>query len=224
MKNLRQFVVLSIIILLIATGLTAGYATLLKMKRMADARGFQLPMRKLVAELANPKTLFYVSKVIIDAAPTIGKPEEVTLRTEQNAITINRPVDVVFDFFVDPQKMKLWIAGLESIDELSQGPMEKGAKYVAFYKLMGSRFQLVGVVDEFVPFKKMRVLMDHSDFSANISFEFIEHNKATTILHSMQASTNSGTMMIAAGMVAYQADLELSKDLENLQKIIESRY
>ncbi len=224
MKNLRRFLLISIIVLLVALGLTAGYGSLLKMKRMAAQRGFQLPMRKLVAAMVSPKNLWYVGEVVLSSAPTIGNPNEVTLRTEDHAITINRTADQVFPFFVEPEKLTQWISGLEAVKALQQGPMKPGMEYIATYKLAGGMFQLDGEVDELIPDQRLKVAMEHSDFQASIIFDFLEHNNATTIVHSFQATTNSGTMMVAAGMIAYQADMELQKDLKELQRIIETRY
>jgi uncharacterized protein YndB with AHSA1/START domain len=67
---------------------------------------------------------------------------------------INRPVDQVFAFLVDPGKTSDWTPGLTEARQMSDGPVGVGTTVLFIGKFLGRSFESLSEVTDYVPNEK----------------------------------------------------------------------
>jgi len=67
---------------------------------------------------------------------------------------INRPVDQVFAFLVDPGKTSDWTPGLTEARQTSDGPVGVGTTVLFIGKFLGRSFESLSEVTDYVPNEK----------------------------------------------------------------------
>jgi uncharacterized protein YndB with AHSA1/START domain len=67
---------------------------------------------------------------------------------------INRPVDQVFAFLVDPGKTSDWTPGLTEARQMSEGPVGVGTTVLFIGKFLGRSFESLSEVTDYVPNEK----------------------------------------------------------------------
>jgi uncharacterized protein YndB with AHSA1/START domain len=79
---------------------------------------------------------------------------EVTMNEFEIVTVINRPVDQVFAFLVDPTKTSDWTPGVTEARQTSDGPVGVGTTVLFIGKFLGRGFESLSEVTNYVPNEK----------------------------------------------------------------------
>src|SRR5688572_32491762 len=72
----------------------------------------------------------------------------------QTTVIINRPIKEVWEFFKDPNKLKLWLGGFQRFEQVSGIPGTVGAKAKHYFLDRGKELVLDEEIIEVIPEKK----------------------------------------------------------------------
>jgi uncharacterized protein YndB with AHSA1/START domain len=72
----------------------------------------------------------------------------------QSTVIINRPIKEVWEFFKDPNNLKLWLGGFQRYEQVSGTPGTVGAKAKHYFIERGKELVLDEEIIEVIPEKK----------------------------------------------------------------------
>lgn len=105
-------------------------------------------------------------------------PLEITYQQE-----IIAPIDVVFSFLNDDEKMKLWMEGLESTEypngENAENPV--GTEFIQIIREGGLTQQYTGMVTEYEPPTLLAVKLQSNAFQINVTYELTDLGRKTQL-------------------------------------------
>jgi len=78
----------------------------------------------------------------------------------QSTVIINRPIKEVWDFFKDPNNLKLWLGGFQRFEQVSGEPGTIGAKAKHYFIERGKDLVLDEEILEVIPEKKFLGTLD----------------------------------------------------------------
>lgn len=76
----------------------------------------------------------------------------------ENKVTINRPVNEVFSYFINPDNLKKWMEGLERVESIEGMPLTAGSKYNL---IIMQKKDSITVTEEVTTFKPNAVFAFH---------------------------------------------------------------
>lgn len=93
------------------------------------------------------------------------------------------PIEVVFSYLNDDEKMKLWMEGLESIEYPKGKNVENpvGTEFIHTIKEAGHLQQYAGTVTEYTPPTLISVELHNSAFQFNVSYELTAQGRKTQL-------------------------------------------
>ena len=141
------------------------------------------------------------------------------------SISIDRPVDEVFDFVTNVENMPSWVSGVSGARMVSKA-MEKGARYVLDY-VAGWRSSEVEI--EVVDYERPRVFasrISRGPFDYEGRMELAGDSTSTSITNIIEDDPDSGASQIAAWvfgpLVRGARRRRMERELETLRKVIGS--
>jgi hypothetical protein len=72
----------------------------------------------------------------------------------QTTVIINKPIKVVWEFFIDPGNLKLWLSGFQRFEHISGTPGTAGAKAKHYFLERGKELVLDEEIITVIPEKK----------------------------------------------------------------------
>ncbi|QDV17725.1 Polyketide cyclase / dehydrase and lipid transport [Gimesia panareensis] len=93
------------------------------------------------------------------------------------------PIDIVFDFLNDDEKMKLWMEGLETT-EYPEGKNEDdpvGTIFVQTIREAGHSQQYAGIVTEYKPPELIGVQLQGNAFRVDVTYELTDRGRKTDL-------------------------------------------
>ena len=72
----------------------------------------------------------------------------------QTTVIINKPIKVVWEFFIDPGNLKLWLSGFQRFEHISGTPGTAGAKAKHYFLERGKELVLDEEIIAVIPEKK----------------------------------------------------------------------
>ncbi len=93
------------------------------------------------------------------------------------------PVEIVFSFLDDDEKMKLWMEGLESIEYPNGKETENpvGTKFIHSIREGGHTQQYTGTVTKYVKPTHLTVELSSAAFQINVEYELTENARKTLL-------------------------------------------
>lgn len=137
-------------------------------------------------------------------------------------VTINRPVQEVFAFFVDPALAGRWQTAVAEAEQITEGPVGVGTRFRVIRNYLGRRLESTEEVIEYVPNRTfaLRALSSPIPYEARSTFE--EVDGATRIVASVQGDA-SGFFMAAGPVLARVLKREMESNLGHLKDLLEAR-
>jgi len=142
--------------------------------------------------------------------------------TNENTITINRPVEEVFAYVSDLQNGPQWQNGLLEVRRTSQGPLGIGTQYTSVRKFMGRKLESGIEFVTYEPNKKIafKSISGTSPFEQSFIFEStVEGTRLTTRLELQ----TGGLMGLAEPLIASGVKREMVANFGDLKDMLESR-
>ena len=139
-----------------------------------------------------------------------------------HSVIINRPVEEVFEFVIDPQNEPLWISGTLEAVQISEGPLDVGAKVRARSRFLDQNVDTIWVVTEYERNRRRGAKV----ISGTMSSEFIESYETVeggTRISATGQIEVSGLLKLAEPLVARLARRQQENNFANLKSLMEAK-
>jgi uncharacterized membrane protein len=145
-------------------------------------------------------------------------------RTDAN-IFINRPVEEVWNYFVNTENAPNWALGLKEAHNLTEGPTQLGTRCAWTQTFLGKSVDSTQEVIEFEPYKLITFKSVSGPFPIMYRYTFeptAEGTKLTTFLEGEPGAffKLAGPVLTIAGQRQMQHSLENLKDLVEAEALV----
>jgi uncharacterized protein YndB with AHSA1/START domain len=135
---------------------------------------------------------------------------------------INRPVEEVFAFVTDPEKMTKWMAELVEVKQTSQGPVGVGATFNAVAKPLGRRAESTQKVVEYEPNRKFAIKSTSGPVESKDNYTFESVADGTRIARVAEAEM-SGFFKLAEPLFVRMMRRQFDTNFANLKDLLEAQ-
>lgn len=140
-----------------------------------------------------------------------------------STIVIQRPVDVVWNFFDTPDNMKLWLTGFVRFEHLTGIPGTVGATSRHVYEMNGKPFELIEEITVKEHHKAFHGILRNKMMISTIRTIFTDLGNGTTELMSTSDVTFQGLMKLVAPFMKNGFQRRQDADLKKLKMSIEAQ-
>ena len=138
--------------------------------------------------------------------------------TLEHAVLVDRPIDDVFAYLTDLEKLPEWQSSVSEVDV--DGQVEEGARFVEVREFMGRRARSTLEVDVCEPSRRFSVRVVEGPITYEVDHRLEERNGRTHLAVSARAKV-PGLFGFAARPLVKRAERELRADLERLKGRLE---
>lgn len=136
-------------------------------------------------------------------------------------LTINKPVKVVWNFFDNPDNMKLWLTGFQKFEPISGTPGEVGAKSKHTYLDRGRTIELIEEITKKVPLKEFHGMLTHASMTSAIQNTFDSQGTATSITCEADIQFKSLPFKLLSPLMKGMFQKRQDNDLNTFKTLIE---
>ena len=137
-------------------------------------------------------------------------------------ITLDKPIDGVWDFVSNIENLGLWIEGIEAPKQTSDGRTGVATTYHSKYNYRGKSFDMDQEIYEFEPPNRLGTRSTEGPFAYNASLVLSEADGGTSIRHTVEVGSDSWMtsviFAIGAPLVRKIMRGQLMKELRALKK------
>lgn len=143
--------------------------------------------------------------------------------TYENTITINKPVDQVWEVFMDPGTMDQWLVGMQSIETLEGEPMEEGSRYRLVFVMEGERIEVTEHVEEVRENELFAFSLESDPLTSEVEIQFIPVDSTVTRVQALTVAEGKGMLWkpvisLSGSMMQQQSQQSYDK----LKQLVES--
>lgn len=141
-------------------------------------------------------------------------------RIEASAV-ISKPLDQVFSYATDTQKLPLWAGPVAEAKQISEGPFGVGTESTRVTQLLGRRFESKYEVTEFEPNTRYsaKTTSGPVPIEEHMWFEAVEGGTKVTIAGDLEAS---GFFKLAAPVLNRITKRQVESDIATLKDLLEA--
>ncbi len=140
----------------------------------------------------------------------------------EQTVVINKPVEQVFDYLTDVEKMVEWQSSRSEATKTSDGPVGVGTTSSRIANFLGRRIETVMETVEFDPNKLVvnkSISGPMSPMQERLTFESVEGGTKLSVLLEGEIG---GLFKLAAPLVARRARSQVNNDMETIKDLLES--
>lgn len=139
------------------------------------------------------------------------------------AVTVNAPVEVVWENFMNPEHLSKWLTGFVSIEhfEGNIGKEESTSRLILLER--GKQFEVIEKVLLCKPFQQYTFIMQHAAMDSLSDVRFVSIGQITEVVQAVQFSPKGIRMKIMMPFMKGVMKKRMAKDLRNLKEWTESR-
>ncbi len=100
----------------------------------------------------------------------------------ETRVEVNKPVGVVWAYFIDQNKMKEWLPNVKSIEPISGEPNTVGSKWKMVFEEGGSEFVMTETMTEFKENEVFAFVLENEVIRADDRITFIDKGDKTEIV------------------------------------------
>jgi len=142
------------------------------------------------------------------------------IRTDTK-ILINRPVEEVWDYFIDNENVPRWALGILEMRYITEGPMHVGTRSAWTQTFLGKRMDSIVETTEYEPYKHITFKAITSPVPFTYRYTF-EPNAGGTYLTVYLEGEPGGFFKLAEPVLSMTANRQLRNSFENLKDLIEA--
>lgn len=139
----------------------------------------------------------------------------------EHSVVINRPIEEVFAFVTDIDKMSQWALELREAKKTSEGPVGVGTTFSGVVQLLGRRMENNHEVTEYEPNRKysFKTTSGPVPMEAESTFESVAGGTRVTILAEAEPG---GFFKLAEPIFARTAQRQYETNLATLKDLLEA--
>ena len=144
------------------------------------------------------------------------------MATIEASVVINRPVEEVFAYVVDPNNTAQWAGPVVEAKQTSEGPVGLGTTSTRVTQFLGRTMEATYEITEFEPNRYCADKMTSGPMpiSSRISIESVKEGAKVTIAGEIEAA---GFFKLAAPIVARMGKRQVATDVLTLKDLLEAQ-
>jgi uncharacterized protein YndB with AHSA1/START domain len=131
-------------------------------------------------------------------------------------VEINKPREVVWNYFQDENKMGEWQQGFQKIESISGNKNEVGSKYRLTYNDQGNEIVMTETVMEFQAPERFAIKLEHEIMTSDLEISLTESDGKTTFV---QKDVAVGSNILWRIMFAAMKSSFIEYNQQNLDKM-----
>jgi uncharacterized membrane protein len=140
----------------------------------------------------------------------------------ENSVTINQPVNKVFDFVTNLKNNPQWQTDILELEITSEGRIGQGSTYRCVNRFMGQRIETAGVIVDYVPDRVCSFRIMSGSVTGESNFFFETYNGATKF--TTTAELDLQFFKFGQLIVKRKIKNQLKTDMLRLKKILENGH
>ncbi|TMM31900.1 SRPBCC family protein [Polaribacter aestuariivivens] len=136
-------------------------------------------------------------------------------------VSVNKPVEEVFDAFIKIDSVKNWIPEVQSVTTINKNPGITGSIYDVVVLTQGQEIKMTEKIMAYVPNEKVTLFFDAENMLKKDDYIFTDENNTTTI--TLSASCKSDSYIMACLFPYFKSTFQEQDQsyLNNFKKYIE---
>ncbi len=102
--------------------------------------------------------------------------------TSETRVTINKPRDVVWAYFVDQKNLSNWLPNVKSIENISGEPLTSGSKFKMTFEEDGREIVMTETMTEVKEKEVFAFILENDVMKANARITFIDKGNQTEVI------------------------------------------
>src|SRR6185436_5204289 len=142
----------------------------------------------------------------------------------QTTVTINKPIKVVWEFFKNPDNLKLWLGGFQRFEHISGTPGTVGAKAKHCFLEKGKELVMDEEILEVIPEKKFVGTLGSSMMVNTVTNHFIDLGNGQTEYSISSDTQFKGFLWKQIGpLMKGEFRKRQEKDMQTLKEVLENK-
>lgn len=141
------------------------------------------------------------------------------MRVEQSVV-IKQPVERVFAFISDIERQPDWVGPVESVTNISSGPMREGTTYTVSLAFMGRSAQAQQTVAQFEPNRVFSQKTTSGPIAVQVTLS-VEPAEGGTRVNNVTEADGSGIPRLMRPMMTRSIQSQVDGDMLNLRDLLE---
>lgn len=144
--------------------------------------------------------------------------------TYENSITIQKPVDVVWDVFTDEEKMGEWLVGMQSIETLEGEAMTEGSRYRLVFVMEGEQMDITEQVTQVKENELFAFTLESEPLTSDVEIHFTPVDSNRTEVKAI--TTSEGKGMLWKPIITLSSSVmqqQSQKSYVKLKELVESQ-
>jgi len=144
------------------------------------------------------------------------------MTTIETSIVIKRPVEEVFAFATDTEKVAMWAGPVAEAKQTSEGPVGVGTTSTQVTQLLGRRFESNYEVTEYQPNSRYsaKTTSGPVPIKEHLSFEAVEGGTRVILTGEIEAT---GFFKLAAPILTRIVQRQVENDVGTLKDLLEAQ-
>ncbi len=140
----------------------------------------------------------------------------------KHSTVINRPIEEVFAFATDIEKMSHWMSELVEAKQTSEGPVGVGTTISAVANVLGRRAESIQKVAEYEPTSKFTIKATSGPVASEDKFTFESVAGGTKVTRVTEAEMG-GFFKLAEPLVVRMLKRQFDTNFANLKDLLEEQ-
>jgi uncharacterized membrane protein len=140
----------------------------------------------------------------------------------EHTVTIDRPVDEVWDYMMDARNDPVWMAHVVDVGRGADQPVEPGLEIDETIKFLGKRLQVTMKVTEHEPKRRSAIELTGSPVPGRGAYEFEPVDGGTRLTATLETDAH-GFFKLAEPVFARMARRDFAGNFETLKDLLEAR-
>ena len=136
------------------------------------------------------------------------------------SIHLNRPVEQVFAYLIDPNNLRAWQSNLIENEQLTDKPLRVGSRFREVRQMGRRASEYQAEITDFEPNRRFAT-KTLSEPQASVSYTFEQENSGTRLSYKFTLQT-SGMMRLLEPLIASSIKKDSISDFERLKRVLES--
>lgn len=136
------------------------------------------------------------------------------------SIHLNRPVEQVFAYLIDPNNLRAWQSNLIENEQLTDRPLRVGSRFREVRQMGRRASEYQAEITDFEPNRRFAT-KTLSEPQASVSYTFEQENSGTRLSYKFTLQT-SGMMRLLEPLIASSIKKDSISDFERLKRVLES--
>lgn len=138
-------------------------------------------------------------------------------------ITINQPVEKVWELFMNGDNLQYWLTGFVSAEHLNGKMGEAGSVSKLKFMERGRLMEVTETVLIARPHQQYSFMMKHKDFDAETDIRFISFGQRTEMIQTVQSSPKGFFMKLLMPIVKGAMKKQMANELFKFKNFAETK-